>query len=545
MKMIKPIVFLICTVCAVVNPIAGFTDTITVDPNNVYVASFEGWGTSLAWWANVIGGWSSNRDAIADRIFSPTSGLGLNFVRYNIGASTGSPNCVINQNRFGAQMDCFKSAESAAYDWTRDANQRWMLQAAKDRGATMFEAFANSPPWWMTVTQCPAGNGCADNLKSGYYAAYADFITEVVKHFRDSWGITFQTIEPFNEPALCWAHGTGERQEGCYMARATMNQVIKEVKAKLDSKSMSYVRISATDSSACQSGIDDFNSFDATAKSYVYQMNTHTYDPANMAGFKSLADQLGKRCVHTEVDNGGASGHDHNNVESGIILAERITTDIRGLKPLAWTTWQVVEDETNMVSENSNWGIIHAQFNSANSAYYLTKKYYAFMQFTKYIRPGYKIVDANNGRILAAYNSSYIVITNYNPDAASYNDTYDLSRFGNVGSTATPYRTSSTENCAQLSNISVSNKSFVGTAAAKSVTTWVIPIAGGSLKGDVNSNGTVDIVDALLVAQYYVGLNPSGFNSANADVNCSGSIDIVDALLIAQYYVGLVTSFPC
>jgi hypothetical protein len=61
----------------------------------------------------------------------------------------------------------------------------------------------------------------------------------------------------------------------------------------------------------------------------------------------------------------------------------------------------------------------------------------------------------------------------------------------------------------------------------------------------VNNSGTIDIVDALLIAQYYVGLNPSGFIAANADVNCTGTIDIVDALLVAQYYVGLVRSFPC
>jgi hypothetical protein len=63
------------------------------------------------------------------------------------------------------------------------------------------------------------------------------------------------------------------------------------------------------------------------------------------------------------------------------------------------------------------------------------------------------------------------------------------------------------------------------------------------LMGDVNSNGTVDIVDALVTAQYYVGLNPANFNTAAADVNNSGSIDIVDALLIAQYYVGLIPGF--
>jgi hypothetical protein len=79
-------------------------------------------------------------------------------------------------------------------------------------------------------------------------------------------------------------------------------------------------------------------------------------------------------------------------------------------------------------------------------------------------------------------------------------------------------------------------------AGGSSVTPTTPPVGS---KGDVNSNGTVDIIDALLIAQYYVGLNPANFNSANADTNCSGSIDIIDALLIAQRYVGLISNFPC
>src|SRR5690242_2920791 len=62
-----------------------------VDPSNIYVSNFEGWGTSLAWWANVLGGWSStNVNAIADLVFGP-SNLNINIARYNIGASP-SPN---------------------------------------------------------------------------------------------------------------------------------------------------------------------------------------------------------------------------------------------------------------------------------------------------------------------------------------------------------------------------------------------------------------------------------------------------------------------
>lgn len=63
--------------------------------------------------------------------------------------------------------------------------------------------------------------------------------------------------------------------------------------------------------------------------------------------------------------------------------------------------------------------------------------------------------------------------------------------------------------------------------------------------GDVNSDGTIDIVDALLIAQYYVNLVPDNFDPSRADVDCNNSIDIVDALLIAQLYVGLITEFPC
>jgi endoglucanase len=61
----------------------------------------------------------------------------------------------------------------------------------------------------------------------------------------------------------------------------------------------------------------------------------------------------------------------------------------------------------------------------------------------------------------------------------------------------------------------------------------------GVTTGDVNGDGEIDIVDALLVAQLYVGLDVS-IDEGAADANCNGTVDIVDALLIAQYYVGLV-----
>ncbi len=63
--------------------------------------------------------------------------------------------------------------------------------------------------------------------------------------------------------------------------------------------------------------------------------------------------------------------------------------------------------------------------------------------------------------------------------------------------------------------------------------------------GDANRDNSVNIVDALLIAQYYVGLGPSPFYTEQADVNCDGSISIVDALVVAQYYVGLISAPNC
>ena len=54
----------------------------------------------------------------------------------------------------------------------------------------------------------------------------------------------------------------------------------------------------------------------------------------------------------------------------------------------------------------------------------------------------------------------------------------------------------------------------------------------------------IDIVDALLIAQYDVGLDPQPFFVEQADVNEDGTINIIDALLVSQAYVGLIELPP-
>ncbi len=82
-----------------------------------------------------------------------------------------------------------------------------------------------------------------------------------------------------------------------------------------------------------------------------------------------------------------------------------------------------------------------------------------------------------------------------------------------------------------------------GLSDSDSVTVTVSPVDEWQL-GDVNHDGNINIVDALLIAQYAVGLNPQPFYTEQADVNGDRAINIVDALLVAQYYTGIINELP-
>lgn len=92
---------------------------------------------------------------------------------------------------------------SGEWDWSLDANQRWMLLAAKQRGAEIFEAFSNTPPYWMTVSGRSSGNvfPWLDNLRPEYYDQFVHYLTEVVRWYHDEHDITFRSAFV----ALCFA----------------------------------------------------------------------------------------------------------------------------------------------------------------------------------------------------------------------------------------------------------------------------------------------------------------------------------------------------
>lgn len=57
------------------------------------------------------------------------------------------------------------------------------------------------------------------------------------------------------------------------------------------------------------------------------------------------------------------------------------------------------------------------------------------------------------------------------------------------------------------------------------------------LKGDANSDGKVDMKDAILVLNHYVGIEGTFINASAADANGDGVVDVKDAIWVADHYV--------
>lgn len=431
--------------------------TIAVVDPTIQYQKIEGWGVSLAWWAHVFGGAPNKvRQKVADLIFSEKEGLGLNVIRYNIGGGE-NPKYHFEEPR--ADMPGFESP-SGKFNWKADANQRWMLQAAKQRGANMFEAFSNSPPYWMTVSGSVTGSkiGASDNLKDSKEKAFAQYLTKVVQHFHEAWGIDFHSLEAFNEPASGWWK-LGGRQEGSHFSYAMQQSMIPLLHEDLADAKLKTA-ISAPDDNSINETVQTWKHYPQNIKQIVGQINTHSYNGTSREQLSAAAVKSGKNLWMSEYGDGE---------QSGMKMSMRILADLKQLKPTAWVYWQAID--------GGGWGLLNADVNhDSNYSFTMTEKYYVLGNYSKFIRPGFRLVKIGIPNAVAAYQKStnklVIVTTNQSSSKETY--TYDLSKFSNVQNNVQVYQTSYIEYLQKQSSISLHDKKFTASGPAQSVTTYVI-----------------------------------------------------------------------
>jgi galactan endo-1,6-beta-galactosidase len=408
--------------------------TISINPSATY-GTWEGWGTSLAWWANVFGA----RDDFADIFFTTKTttydgralpGLGLNIARYNLGAcswnSVGGESMVASPN-----IPSFKQIEgywqdwtnedptSSSWKWTADATQRAMLQKATQRGA-ISELFANSPMWWMCLNHNPSGaSGGGNNLQSWNYRQHASHLASVALYAKQNWGVTFTTVEAFNEPSSSWWTATGT-QEGCHMDATVQAAVLPYLRSELNKRGLTATKISASDETSYDLARTTWNSLSSTTKGYVDRVNVHGYQGSGGRRdllYTDVVTTAGKALWNSETGDGDATG---------LTLAGNLLYDFRWLHPTAWVYWQVMDP-------SAGWATIAYDAGTLQPGAVQTK-YYVLAQFTRHIRPGMTILDTGASYAAATLDrqAKRLVIVAANTSSSATTLTFDLSRFSSV-----------------------------------------------------------------------------------------------------------------
>jgi O-glycosyl hydrolase len=461
--------------------------------------TFRGWGMSLAWEANDLYGGRRQPAQIKDPeiqklymdlLFGDPARemtLGLNVARYNI-AGGDDPTHV--HMRPDAQMEGFQSGPGAAFDWTRDATQRRMLQEAKNRGANIFEATSYSPPYWMTASGCSSGHKepHQDNLRPEMQVSFVNYLATVVQHFRDVEKIPFESVEPFNEPDGDW-WGAGGKQEGYTAPYATRDAVIPKLAARLRQEKISTF-VAGVDTNNINSAVGDAGHLSADTLAVLGRLNTHDYhssvgDPAQLKAYKVIAGRLRKPIWMSELGCCFANQGDKTEMWGALFMADSIRMDLRDMGAEAWVLWQ------------PDWGVI--AFDPKGGEPQLRKQYYALAQYTRFIRPGFQIISAGGAyNTLAAYSpaAKRLVLVSTNWDVATPND-LDLSAFRGLPPTATVYRTTVEQglNLAQQHLTLTSQGHLEDRLPIRSVTTYVVDgVSPASVPTSSSVEGTHEVV---------------------------------------------------
>lgn len=515
------------------------------------LGEFEGWGTSLCWWANRVG-YDETLTAKAAELFFGDTGLDMNIGRYNIGggdlvgertdeALAGMDAAVLDAFLHPAHItrsdsavpgyavdvtaiviteekplswyeENFARADAECgyawnYNWDADANQMAVLLAAAKASGEDFlaEAFSNSPPYFMTVSGCSSGAkvGGWNNLRWNSYNAFAAYMADVIEHWHQEGVITFQSVSPMNEPYTDYWSANSNKQEGCHFNQGdAQSTILVALNKELQAKGIDII-LCGTDETSIDVAITSYNKLTDEAKAAITRIDAHTYGGSKREKLSELAAQEGKNLWMSEVDGSFVEGTNAGEMGAALGFAKRVMLDLNELKASAWIMWNAIDmhvdsvwadkssvDYADWASFDSKskfgggfWGIAVADHDAKEIA--LTKKYYAYGQFSRYIRPGYAIIGSDNEDVLVAYDpkGKKAVIVAMNTEAEEKTCKFDLSAFAGMGGEITAIRTSGSrangENWADVSahvgmEADIAGKNFVAALRGNSITTFIV-----------------------------------------------------------------------
>ncbi|WP_206024810.1 RICIN domain-containing protein [Micromonospora zingiberis] len=488
---------------------------VTVRPDPSYQgAEFEGWGTSLVWFANATGGYPDEiRERLAELLFGAT-GLNLNIARYNIGG--GNAPDVPDYLRPGgavpgwwrapagttrADRDWWNPDNPAHWNWDADPAQRWWIDRIKD-DVTRWETFSNSPPWFQTVSGYVSGgfDASTEQIRADTVDDFATYLVRATRHLEQAHGITVDSIDPLNEPNTnYWStrlgadgNPVGGRQEGAHAGPARQQQVLRAVAQRLRAEG-SRTALAAMDETNPGTFATNWNAYADDVRDQIDRLNVHTYGTGQRTVVRDIAKAADKPLWMSEVEGSWSTGQSFTSMLPGLGIAQHIVDDLRELEPTAWVLWQPVEDYDNMkpggeFPQGGNWGSIQVSFACTRTdtlrscPIYTNTKFHTLRNFTHHIRPGDRLVRVGDSNSVAAVSADgRATVVHVNSTAAARTVRLDLSAFGAVApdATVTPVVTSASGALTRGVTVGVDGRIAQLEVPAQSVTTFLLTGVSG------------------------------------------------------------------
>ena len=434
-------------------------EDVIIQPSLGY-QRLTGWGqgnmdqANVPWFTKLT---PQGREEFLDRLYTlKGDGLGLNICRTYITAGDAPGHAHMDRQPGGSKAPLGYTQEPGKYQWGGHEAALWQPQGAKKRGASMV-AFWNSPPWYMTVSGCTSGAaGGGSNLRAGEEDRFAAYMVEVLKHYRDAWGIPFDAVSPVNEPEPNW-WTEGDGQDGCHVDAAQTAQIVAALARRMKEAKFS-TRIQAFEAAfaGSLSYLDQLLA-DQKVAAALSDITCHQYisDFHSLRRWPARAKLNHKGLWMSEWGDWSSHGWD-----LAANYARKIQEAHRVMQAEAWCMWE----PSFLFAEKDG----RLEPNAA---------YYAVAQFTHFVRPGMRVIEATDTTLkTAAYldeKSHQLVIVTVNDTAADKTLTYDLSAFEGRGMYKS-WRTSEAERLKELTTGAVPDRLSWG-LPARSVTTWVMP----------------------------------------------------------------------
>jgi glucuronoarabinoxylan endo-1,4-beta-xylanase len=324
-----------------------------------------------------------------------------------------------------------------------DPGQNWTdeqsnAQKANARGAKVF-ATPWSPPALMTTNDSTM-HGELDTAKYAGFALYLKSFGDYIKNA----GVTLAAISLENEPDY------KPDYESCSWTNSEI-----ETFTKKNAPAIGYPFMIA-ESFNFDVSMTDPSLDDSVACANISYIGGHLYGTNPFIYTNAI--NHGKKIWMTE--------HYYDNANNEIVIALEAAKEINDCmcdNMNAYVWWWMLP-------------LNGSQCNLIDSSNGLTKNGCVIGQFTKWIRPGYKRVDATPNPYTDIYVSAYtngnkIVIIIINTNTISIKQPITIQN-GNISS-VTPYETSDSKNITTLSNIAVSDGNLTINLDAQSITTLV------------------------------------------------------------------------